>query len=513
MAPYMEESATSRVNGHDAKGSTLTFMNGHHSPTAPGVSTNGHLPENIHDLLCVGFGPASLAIAIALQEKFEGSNQARPVVSFLERQPHFAWHAGMLLPGSKMQISFIKDLATLRNPQSKFTFLNYLHQHGRLVQFANLGTFLPSRIEFEDYMRWCSDHFQDCVEYSQEVLEILPHKGTAQEKVDHFTVRSRNLKTSQVESRLTKNVVIAVGGKPRIPPQFPQQHPKVIHSSSYVKRVHEALPDREKPYRIAVMGNGQSAAEIFHDLHSRFPNSRTSMIIKDTALRPSDDSPFVNEVFNPERVDTFFAQPPDSRSQRIASDKSTNYGVVRLELLESIYADLYQQKILSPHEADWQHRILPSRMVSSVDCPSDDTATTNTNNNANSPLILHLQNTSTNTPAAALEVDAVFVGTGYTRSAHAQLLNPILDLLTPSDAPPDPSSPNQPSPKSKREFTVQRDYKIALSAAHVSHAAGIYLQGCNQDTHGLADTLLSILAVRGGEIVESIFGGGDGAGK
>jgi L-ornithine N5-oxygenase len=35
------------------------------------------------------------------------------------------------------------------------------------------------------------------------------------------------------------------------------------------------------------------------------------------------------------------------------------------------------------------------------------------------------------------------------------------------------------------------------------------LQGCNEKTHGLSDSLLSILAVRGGEMVESIFGGSE----
>ena len=275
MAPYIGDN-------------TRTSSNGSHPTTA----INGDSSDAVHDLIGVGFGPASLAIAIALREKFDDPNNGEPRVCFLEKQHQFAWHAGMLLPGSKMQISFIKDLATMRNPQSKFTFLNYLHQHDRLVQFANLCTFLPSRLEFEDYMRWCADHFPDCVEYSQEVIEISPCTPTkAQGVVSHFIVKSRNLKTNEIESKLTKNVVIAIGGKPRMPPQFPQWHPKIIHSSAYVRRVHDALPDREEAYRIAVVGNGQSAAEIFHDLHSRFPNAKTTMIIKDTALRPSDDSP------------------------------------------------------------------------------------------------------------------------------------------------------------------------------------------------------------------------------
>ncbi|WP_283812081.1 SidA/IucD/PvdA family monooxygenase [Bradyrhizobium archetypum] len=44
----------------------------------------------------------------------------------------------MLLPGSDMQISFLKDLVSLRDPTSPFTFLNYLHKRGRFAGFHQL---------------------------------------------------------------------------------------------------------------------------------------------------------------------------------------------------------------------------------------------------------------------------------------------------------------------------------------------------------------------------------------
>ena len=255
--------------------------------------------DDLHDLICVGFGPASLAIAVALHDANSDSltrparlHGRRPKVTFLERQRQFEWHAGMLLPGTKMQITFIKDLATLRNPRSEFTFLNYLHQQDRLVQFTNLGTFLPLREEYQDYMRWCADWFQEVVEYGQEVHEVFPEKLSPQSsKVDSFVVQSLNVVTGNLESRRTRHVVIAVGGKPKIPPTLPQHHPRVIHSSCYSKKIPALLQDAQHPYHVAVIGNGQSAAEIFHDLHSRYPNSRTSILIKGATLRPSDDSP------------------------------------------------------------------------------------------------------------------------------------------------------------------------------------------------------------------------------
>lgn len=191
-----------------------------------------------------------------------------------------------------MQISFLKDLATLRDPRSDFTFLNYLQCHGRLVSFSNLGTFLPSRREFEDYMKWCAGSFQDAVEYGQRVTEIVANGPRSWEPtVDSFTVISRSTRDGTPQKWRTRHVVLAMGGQPNIPKPFPQQNARVIHTSGYRHQVPKVLEDPGQPYNVAVVGGGQSAAETFHDLHSRYPNARTVLIVRDSALRPSDDSP------------------------------------------------------------------------------------------------------------------------------------------------------------------------------------------------------------------------------
>ncbi len=105
-----------------------------------------------------------------------------------------------------MQISFIKDLATVRDPRSEFTFLNYLQKHGRLVQFANLGTFLPTRLEFEDYMRWCASSFDDVVAYGQEAVSILPEKTNPKNgKVESFVAQSRTTKPGDITRRPSRH--------------------------------------------------------------------------------------------------------------------------------------------------------------------------------------------------------------------------------------------------------------------------------------------------------------------
>src|SRR5690606_15444079 len=110
-------------------------------------------PTPVYDVVGVGFGPSNLALAIALAEYEEQRGPGDPVVTarFLERQESFAWHSGMLIDDATMQVSFLKDLVTLRNPASRFSFLSYLHARDRLVDFINHKTLFPLRAEFDDY--------------------------------------------------------------------------------------------------------------------------------------------------------------------------------------------------------------------------------------------------------------------------------------------------------------------------------------------------------------------------
>ncbi|KAF2717076.1 putative L-ornithine 5-monooxygenase [Polychaeton citri CBS 116435] len=449
--------------------------------------------DEIHDLVCVGFGPASLAIAIALHDSIDKNDPTlqsmNPKVRFLERQTKFAWHAGMLLPGAKMQISFIKDLATLRDPRSEFTFINYLFRKERLVQFSNLGTFLPQRIEYEDYMRWCAEWFDDVVDYGHSVESVdVATRDSKTGKVNAWHVVSRDQRSGQTSTITAKNVVIAVGGKPSIPSALPSNHPQVIHSSQYVHRVRDMAAGMKKPRSVAVIGAGQSAAEIFHSIPTFFPEAKSHLIIRGAALRPSDDSPFVNEIFDPDRVDHIFAQEPTVRARAIAQDKGTNYGVVRPELLDEIYSSLYSQRIRHSDEADWHHRILNHRTVtgSSNVTTADD----------RSAIRLHIHNDTgayrRDTESADEELDAelIVVASGYVRNAHEDMMKGLRDLM----------------PSEHKRWEVNRDYSIKFEPSTVEAGAGVWLQGCNENTHGLSDTLLSILANRGGEMVDSIFG-------
>lgn len=257
--------------------------------TVHDISQNdrGPRPCSHYDLVCIGFGPASLAIAIALHDR---GIQAR--VLYVERQLEFVWHAGMLLPDVRMQISFLKDLATLRDPRSKFTFINYLKSKNRLVAFTNLSTFLPLREEYNDYMSWCASHFEQDVRYGHETISVSAIDNQ-NEPIRSWQITSKNVDTNENNTVSANSVVVAIGGKPRIPHAFSSHgpDPRLVHSSSYSTAVPSILANTHKRHNVAVIGGGQSAVEIFNDLSNRYPNSYITLYTGASALKPSDDSP------------------------------------------------------------------------------------------------------------------------------------------------------------------------------------------------------------------------------
>ncbi|KAL5352223.1 hypothetical protein ACLOAV_002170 [Pseudogymnoascus australis] len=501
----------------------------------------------------------------------------------------------MQLAGTHMQISFLKDLATPRDPTSPFSFLNYLFSKGRLQKFINLGTFLPARREYEDYMRWCASHFSRAVRYGTEITRVDAVHNPDTGKVDRFNVHWTDLATGLPGSACARNVVVATGGSPAIPPLFAPfatgaPDARFIHSSHYataIPSLSPALLSPSSPKHFVVVGGGQSAAEIYVDLGVRFPEAKVTLLVKDSSLRPSDDSPFVNEIFDPDRVTPTYELGAAERAAKREKDKGTNYGVVRLELLERIYSELYAQEVDEPCEEKWRCRVRDSMTVVGVE-------------RLQGPGVkLEIAQTGKeNAERETLEVGLVVFATGYVRDAHVRILEGTRGLLAtkggvtpasevsasvvetdvpaeetveetvaetaPETAAPEPlevhtttevaveSTPAPPSSPRTRDhhiqttettaapsstatdastaaaaaadatteevkttvsitstppiFPVGRDYKVQYAPGAVEEGAGVWLQGCNERTHGLSDTLLSILAHRGGEVVQSIFG-------
>ncbi|UXH76218.1 lysine N(6)-hydroxylase/L-ornithine N(5)-oxygenase family protein [Roseateles amylovorans] len=416
---------------------------------------------HIHDLIGIGFGPSNIALAIALEEGQAPASRERPLDAlFIERQPGFVWHKNMLLDHAHMQISFLKDLATLRNPSSRFTFLNYLHQKERLQDFINLKTFFPSRHEFNDYLAWAAAQFADRCVYGEEIVEVLPEPRGGE--VQLLRVRSRDA-SGQVRERLTRHLVVGVGGMPRIPAEFRgfKEDPRVFHSSHYL----QAIAGHPQARRLAIVGAGQSAAEIFMDLHGRPQRPQVDLIMRARAIKPSDDSPFVNEIFNADFTDFVFSRSGSERDDLLNEFWHTNYAAPDLALIQQIFEVFYRQRVAGAE----RHRFLRRHEVTGVKAVEDGVQLT----------LRDLNHERTTTQ----RYDAIVLATGYERDRHRALLAPLAPYLG--------------------DFEVDRHYRLrATPGFHPS----IFLQGACELTHGLSDTLLSVTAIRSGEIRGALRG-------
>ncbi len=413
--------------------------------------------EHVHDLVGVGFGPSNLALAIALRELRDQGTELDAV--FLERQHEFGWHRGMLIEGTTMQVSFLKDLATMRNPSSAYSFLNYLKDRGRLVDFINHKTMFPSRVEFHDYLEWAADRFTDQVEYGSEVIAVRPVSEDGVIVACDVVVRQGET----VTTRRTRNLVIATGLEPVIPDGI-EPGERVWHSHELLRR----LPELDSPRRLLVLGAGQSGAEVVDHLHQRYPGAEVCAVFAKYGYTPADDSSFANRIFDPGAVDEFHYAPEEVKRMLLDYHGSTNYSVVDLELIDELYRRVYQEKVQGVERL----RILNVSRLAEVTPHAGGVRA----------VVEHLPTGE----RTVMEADALVCATGYRSRDPLGLLGELgghCTLL--SDGTPD----------------VGRDYRITTGPGV---RCGIYLQGATEWTHGLSSTLLSNTAVRAGEIVQSL---------
>jgi L-ornithine N5-oxygenase len=72
-----------------------------------------------------------------------------------------------------------------------------------------------------------------------------------------------------------------------------------------------------------------------------------------------------------------------------------------------------------------------------------------------------------------LDVDAVFVATGYHRDLHETLLQDSRNLMPGGDL-------------EGAKWQVRRDYSVSFADKKISEDAGVWLQGCCESSHGVS---------------------------
>lgn len=423
------------------------------------------LPDDatlVHDLIGIGFGPSNVAMAIAIREhNAQAGGQEAVSARFFEQQPRFGWHRGMLIDDATMQVSFLKDLVTLRNPASEFSFLCYLQSKGRLIDFINHKNLFPLRVEFHDYFEWAAAKVDDQVSYGHEVVGVAPVERDG--AVDHLEVTVRS--GQGLEVHRARNLVVGTGLRPLMP-EGVERGDRVWHNSELLARV-DAL-EGTSPSRFVVVGAGQSAAENVAYLHRRFPGAEVCAVFARYGYSPADDSGFANRIFDPAAVDDYFAAPGSVKRRLMDYHGNTNYSVVDIDLIDDLYRQMYREKVLGTERL----RFLNVSRLTDVKESSDRVRATVTS------LVTGEE--------TLLDADVVVFATGYLPADPLGLLGEVADRCLRDD---------------EGLVRVERDYRVATDPAL---RCGIYLQGGTEHTHGITSSLLSNTAIRVGEILESL---------
>ncbi|MDX8028576.1 lysine N(6)-hydroxylase/L-ornithine N(5)-oxygenase family protein [Lentzea sp. BCCO 10_0856] len=399
--------------------------------------------EPVLDLAGIGFGPSNLALAIAVEE------HERPVrARFFERQARFGWHRGMLLEDATMQVSFLKDLVTLRNPTSAFSFLCYLRDRGRLVDFVNHKNLFPLRKEFHDYFEWAAEQVAHHVSYGAEVTGVRTHD-------DGFEI------TVGAQSVRTRNLVLATGLEANLPDGV-EAGERVWHNKDLLTRI-DSLRD---PRHVVVVGAGQSAAETVAFFHDRFPAAEVHGVFARYGYSPADDSSFANRIFDPAAVDDFYSAPEEVKRRLMGYHANTNYGVVDQDLIEELYRRVYREKVVG------QQRLLLHNTSRLTDV------------NPDGKCVIESLADGGQLP---IDADVIVYATGYRPANPVRLLGDLADHCERDE---------------HGRLKVTRDYRVVTNN---EISGGIYLQGGTEHTHGITSSLLSNTAVRVGEILDSVL--------
>ncbi|MFE2585023.1 SidA/IucD/PvdA family monooxygenase [Streptomyces sp. NPDC059378] len=417
--------------------------------------------DNPYDLVGVGFGPSNLALAIAAEEL-----DSERTCLFFERSPQLRWHPGMLIEGSRMQISFLKDLVSLRNPASPYTFLQYTKAKGRLEQFVNLGELRPTRLEYQDYLQWVAGFFADQVRYHAEVIRVSPFRRPGEDAHRLLRVEARDVRSGRTTVCYAANVVHAAGGRPRLPIGGVCAGPAVIHSSDFLPRFPDHFADRSRSYEFGVAGDGQSAGEIAAYLMRGYPNSRVHLFLSGETLRATDNSPFVNEQFFEGYANSFYTRPSSERAALRAELRNSNYGVVEAGFLDDLYRLVYDDEVRGTRRLITH----PATKVTAV------------REGETGPQVEIVDRRSG--AEGDILCDGVVLATGYIRALDESIFGQLVPFL-----------------KTEGDELVLSDHRVSTTA---ELAAGLYVQGYGEHLFGLGDTLLSLLPFRSRQIFTDI---------
>lgn len=405
----------------------------------------------VHDVVGIGIGPFNLGLA-CLTDPLDDLDAV-----FLDQADGFAWHHGMMLDDATIQVPFLADLVTMADPTSPFSFLAWLKETGRLYPFYIREDFHPLRVEYDAYCRWAAERL-DTLRWGRRVVAV-----EHDEDADLFTVHAET--PDGPERYVARHVVLGIGTEPALPEALRDLDGPVVHSAGYLP-ARDALRGADS---IAVIGSGQSAAEVYRDLLEgiRDGGYRLDWITRSPRFFPMEDTKLTLEMTSPEYTDHFHALPTDVRD-RLGREQRGLYKGISADLVDEVYDTLYRISARGPVPTTLR---TDTSVVAAEWLPEQDR------------FRLTLRHAQLGTEAVH-EVARLVLATGY-RPRTPHFLGPVEHLVARDD---------------RGRFAVARDL-------HVDTIGGrIWVQNAEEHTHGLTAPDLGMGAWRNASIIRSVTG-------
>ncbi|RVU24348.1 alcaligin biosynthesis protein [Streptomyces antnestii] len=398
------------------------------------------------DFIGIGLGPFNLGLA-CLTEPIAELNGV-----FLESKPDFEWHSGMFLEGAHLQTPFLSDLVTLADPTSPYSFLNYLKESGRLYSFYIRENFYPLRTEYNDYCRWAAAKLTG-VRFGTTVTQV-----TYDDADGLYVVRTEGGATYRAP-----RLVLGTGTPPHIPEACRDLGGDAIHNSRYLH--HKAELQRKDS--ITLVGSGQSAAEIYHDLLGEIDvhGYRLNWVTRSPRFFPLEYTKLTLEMTSPEYVDYFHALPEETRYRLETQQKGLFKGIDG-DLINEIFDLLYQKNLAGP---------VPTRLL------TNSALTSARHENGTYTLGLRQEEQGKD---FELRTDGLILATGYRYETPA-FLEPVRDRLRWD---------------SRGRFDMARNYSVDTTGR------GVFVQNAGVHTHSITSPDLGMGAYRNAYIIGELLG-------
>lgn len=285
--------------------------------------------EKTYSVIGIGIGPFNLGLA-ALMEPVEELSSL-----FFDQSAGFDWHPGLMLNNANLQVPFLGDLVTMADPTSKYTFLNFIKESGRLYKFYIRENFFIFRREYNEYCKWVVSKLNNL---------RFSHKVVSLDYVDGFyKVIVMNTETCITSTYYAKKIVLGTGTSPYVPDFIEKQElPNVIHASKYLYFKSRIKNNNS----VTIIGSGQSAAEVFKDLLPETQNGlKLKWFTRSSHFFPLDNkSKLTLELTSPEYVDHFHSLTYEKRKQLLARQHGLYKGIDQ-ELINEIFDSLYEMSL------------------------------------------------------------------------------------------------------------------------------------------------------------------------